>query len=218
MRASCFECLTDREVEDRAFQRLSGLQLNHVEEHLLFCNLCLDRVEGEEQFAAEVKAGLRHIEEAKASKARATIRRAGVVGFLDLSWNRPLAWMGGTAAVGAAILMAVFLVPRQSGTAEETLVALSVQRSGSVTEATPARAGAPVRLSIDVTELRLVAQYKLEIVDSTGRQVAQAVVSRSGQTLAWPRALKLSPGSYWVRVYDGGGDGELLREFALRSE
>ena len=125
--------------------------------------------------------------------------------------------MGGTAAVLAAILLAVVLVPRQPGTAPETLVALSVQRSGSTAEVTSAPAEAALRLSVDVTELPQMAQYRLEIVDGRGARVGQAIVPRTGRTLAWS-SPKLAAGSYWVRVYDAGGKGPLLREYALRAE
>ena len=62
-RRSSEACLSEIELEDFLHNKLSGTTRECVEEHLLFCRACLDRVEEEEQFASSFRAAARRMEE-----------------------------------------------------------------------------------------------------------------------------------------------------------
>lgn len=48
--ASVWDCLDDTEIESFVLRRLSGAALDRVEQHLLFCRPCQERVKAEEEF------------------------------------------------------------------------------------------------------------------------------------------------------------------------
>ena len=50
--------LTTEEIEDYHFGRLRGLDLRRVEEHLLSCVHCIDRMDAIDRLITMIKAGL----------------------------------------------------------------------------------------------------------------------------------------------------------------
>jgi hypothetical protein len=71
----------------------------------------------------------------------------------------------------------------------------------------PAPAGYPLLLELDLTGLSEGRPFAGEVVDASGRRVAEFPVGA-------PALLKaLAPGGYFVRIYKSSG--ELLREYAL---
>ena len=57
--ASVWDCLDDGEIESFVLRRLSGWPLDRVEQHLLFCRPCQERVKAEEEFIQMFRAASR---------------------------------------------------------------------------------------------------------------------------------------------------------------
>jgi anti-sigma factor RsiW len=62
IRRSARKCLTEKEIEDFLFDRLSGVTREAVEEHLLVCEACQDRISMEEEFVGTFRRAARVIE------------------------------------------------------------------------------------------------------------------------------------------------------------
>lgn len=208
MRRSSYDCLTEREVEQFVLHQMDEPVLSSVEEHLLVCAKCLERVEHEEGFVSELKAAAVRLE-AEAVGAGAPAGKAGS-GFF-----RPTkAWVA-AGLMAAAMLAGFAVIPRSHFGQDEAKVALVLQRSGSMIETAMAPAETPLRLMVDVTELPPAVQFHLELVDGNGRRLAEGEAPVANGKLAWSTGRTLAPGAYWVRLSQAAGK-DLLREFALR--
>lgn len=204
---SAHKCLSDREVEDFLFDRLSGTTREAVEEHLLACKACLQKVEAEEEYVRAMRTAARTIESEQLERAYRTPAE---------SKTRPAAWawprwgvaLGATAAVLALVL--VRFQPAASLT--ETQIALSVERS-SGDQWAEAAADQPLRLTPDLAGLP-AAELEWMVVDAAGSTAGrERLEPGQGQpVIKLPRGLKA--GTYWVRIQTT--EGRLLREFALR--
>ncbi|MBI4894063.1 MAG: zf-HC2 domain-containing protein [Acidobacteria bacterium] len=196
-------CLSETEVEDFLFNRLSGTTREVIEEHLLVCAACQDMVEKEEGYVSAMQAAVRRLESEQ----------------LERAWNgvkedqRGRAWFSsrglGFALVGlaAALAVGVFVLrtPQPMGEAE---ISLAVERN--VTSAPAARAGQALKVSLDLQGLPGPAGYAVEVVDQNGAAAKKAQVEATGVLRI---GSGLPAGRYWVRVL--GADGGLLREFSL---
>lgn len=213
MRRSSYDCLTEREVEQFVLNRLDEPVLSSVEEHLLVCGGCLERVEQEERFVDELKAASTRLEaEQKAGVGAREGSRSGVLAFF-----RPSRTWAAAGLMACTLLLAIVFMPGRDLATRSLDVALVLERSGGLTETAVAPSGADLRLMMDLTELPPAERYRLELVDHQGRRLASGEAPRKDGWLAWSPAKRLSRGSYWVRLMPVSGD-ELLREFALRVE
>jgi hypothetical protein len=89
-------------------------------------------------------------------------------------------------------------------------VARKLQDSGR------ARAGTPVRLRIDTTELGAAEGWHVTLVNSEGASVWSGDVAGSDRVITAAPG-KLTAGTYWVRIAKVP-NRELLREFSLLVE
>lgn len=215
-RRSNASCLTEQEIEEFLFNRLSGVTREVIEEHLLVCQKCLDRVEAEEDYVNQMKLAAREVE-------RETLERAysgaapsqGWAGRLA-AWfgmKRPRTWMLAVASLLVAGAVSLFQFRGYSNGVEE--VSLELYRSGALI--TEAKAKRPLRLTIPVEDLA-PGEYRMELVNATGKVEASGSVRASEGKIRWDLKKKLDAGNYWVRVQEvrAGGEGELVREFGLR--
>lgn len=201
-------CLSEQEVEDFLFDRLSGVTRESIEEHLLVCTACLGRVEGEEQFVATFRSAARRLETEELDQT--WNGKQDSKWFLGRSAQRH--WSAALAGVAILLIAGVFILRRPAGLSEAQ-IALRVERSGAL-QATQAKAGQPLRLSPDATGLREAPSYAWVVVDHRGQTVATAKWSPAAgkSDIVLPRGLEA--GGYWVRLQEPGG--ALLREFALQ--
>jgi hypothetical protein len=58
--------------------------------------------------------------------------------------------------------------------------------------------------------------YRVEIVEASGAPVFEAVSARGEGDLIVETPKPLAAARYWVRLYEPGQAGALLREFGLR--
>ena len=165
-----------------------------LEEHLLICEGCQDRVrEAEEYLLAMRMAAEQWRRDERAAKVR--------------EWRFP-AWFPALATAACCLLLVVatfrFAQPRGPAVA----VSLSAVRGNGTGSNAPA--GRELILHPDLTGLAETPSYRLEIVDQTGHQVRQGRFARGPNGIKVPG---LAAGQYFVRVYRPAGD--LLREYGL---
>jgi hypothetical protein len=214
---SAEKCLTDREVEDFLFNRLSGVTREVVEEHLLVCHRCLDRVEDEEANRVLIRDAATHLVEAELNSSGT----AGGTGDGGAEDGRPT-WLGRRSATEfsfaiAATVMVGLLVSamlywqRPSPPVE---VALWVER-GEVSSLAEVPSGRPLHLTIDLTTLPQLPAYRLELVNARGQLLSSAELKAEGARLSWNLPAGYAAGRYWIRMRDAAQPAELLREFGL---
>ena len=166
-----------------------------IEEHLLTCECCQDRLRENDDYVLAVQRASRQLR-----RDEKVTERGG--------WRFP-AWFPPLAAVACGLLLIVAAVRLMRSPGPVVAVSLSALRSNS--GGTGAAAGRQLILHPDLTGLAESSSYRLEIVDQTGRAVRQDVLGRTEAGVAIPG---LGAGQYFVRVYLPAG--ELLREYGLQ--
>lgn len=209
-RRSPEQCLSEQEIEDYLFQRLSAVSREAAEEHLLFCEECRRRTEEEEKLIDAVRGAAERLELEAAADAPPGESAPGG-GRRRFS---PPAWaMAATLAVvlaGGAVTVKLMQAP---GLVE---VALRAERSASPAMDNPPVAGQPVLLVADLRGLPPLPSFRWAVVDLSGARIADGVVEREQEQETARVHLQrgLPAGRYWVRIHDPES-GILLREFGL---
>jgi hypothetical protein len=193
---SAEQCLTDDEVEAFAAKRLVT-ELESIEEHLLVCDACLDRVEAEEQFLADLRLGA-----AAAPIGPQPERRI------------PWLWL---VPVGAVALLLVSVIPgRLWPPAPDRVVELTTVRSNGPASIVMSADGGKVVLTANVADLPSRSSYVGVIVNERADVVVSGYPERRDKLLVWPLGRTLPKGSFWVQIYSPDNRTELLREYALQ--
>jgi hypothetical protein len=198
-------------LEEYALGRLNEADEEAVEEHLLLCEECQDRLTDIDDFIGAIRA-------AAPAQESAQSRPKNVI------WDRLGEWTGGffgwkpvyAAGAIAAALAIIVLAPGERGTAGPAVeVSLEAVR-GDASRGAEVAAGRPLVLKIDLTGLEGVSAFAVEVADVMGQTLWRTTVESRGET-----AVRVNPeaplgaGTYWVRAYDAKAPGELLREFGL---
>jgi hypothetical protein len=201
----------DEELELYSMGKLEGAQLEGIEEHLLVCASCQDRLAETDIYVRAARA--------VAAKLAAEPRQErpsfwGRLRTLVLSYEPILI----TVAI-AVVLIAVFWVARPSPEGLNPPVAAVVLETarGETTAATVARESRPF-LRIDVSELPPSSSYVVELVSAQGEAIWQSEATPSGGKLGVSVEKTLAGGTYWVRLYSPAPERTLLREYGLRAE
>lgn len=187
-------CHADAEdLESYSMGASSVEETARIEEHLLICEDCRDRLQQSEGFLNSMQVAARQWRRDE----KVLERRA---------WKIP-AWLPVLAAACALVLVVVAVrAVRSTGPAVAvSLTALRGNGAGSI-----GPAGRQLSLQPDLTGLADVPDYRLEIVDQTGRPVRLAALPRTPGAVAVPG---LGAGQYFVRLYLPAGN--LLREYGL---
>lgn len=208
-RRSPENCLSEKEIEDFLFQRLSGVSREAVEEHLLFCEDCRRKVEGEQEFAGAVRGAAQQLELEAIQRPLQTEVSRNEPGY------RPERSKWAMAAAAVVVLLAASVSLRifsPSGVAEVTLRA---ERSAeaSMQDAAPERQS--LLLRADLRGLPPLPSFRWLIVDRTGAPVTEGTVPPQPEMAGIRLPRGLPAGLYWVRIQDPE-TGMLLREFGLQ--
>lgn len=216
-RRSNAACLTEQEIEEFLFNRLSGVTREVIEEHLLVCQSCLDRVESEEHYIHAMKASARQIENEELE--RAFSGGPSPERHRDL-WARVARWFGAgrartltvaLASIAFVGLAAIFQV-RMGRHDQIREVSLELHRSAAASAQAPA--GVRLRLKLDAADLP-AGEYRVEVVDAAGElQEAAGGAIQDGQ-LVFTTGKALGAGRYWIRLRRPGDPAELIREYGL---
>jgi hypothetical protein len=184
--------LDDSQIEAYCLGNVPEPELTELEEHLLICESCQQRVtEGDAYVRSMQNASSRfRAEEQKPRKAWAA---SGLIPVLGVA----LALAG----------FGVFLRMNQSSAGPRIPVALEATRGAGVLAQAPA--GRLLLLNPGLDGLPALAGYRLEMVDRNGKRVFQGDLI-PGKGVETPAEAS---GIYFVRLYTP--PGTLLREYAL---
>ena len=199
---------TDEALEQYALGQLPDSEAASVEEHLLICTACQDRLREADEYVAAIRAALNDL---PVEGRREADERPSLVSRFVSSPKSAL------AGVLAAIGLLVIAQPWSHNSNDPFELDLATYR-GTV-ETTAAPAGQPLVLNLDLTGLRGAEAYQAEVADASGTTLHQADLrpDRGAATLRVNRSL--DPGQYWVRIYGTAAGSqsrrELFREFSL---
>jgi hypothetical protein len=191
-------------IERYVLHRLPEAAGEELDEHLLVCHHCMDRVAAESIDLPAMKIVL----------GRANVRKTWWERFEDrfsFPGMRPV-W----AAVSAALVLLAVAVPLAYRNSSEAPVAVELRafRSDS--------SGRIVVPSARVLSLRLSAEglpdgpgWTAHIVDSVGNEVQTATLEIEGAVASFHVNKGLSRGDYWVRLMPPQEPDHPLREYQL---
>ena len=193
---------SDERLELYALDRLSDSDVIRIEEHLLICNLCREKLDEAATFAFSVREQLR------ANPVPVRPRQGS--GAFD--WLRGL--MKPQFALAGALAMAlVSCVVFRAGDAPLVPVAtlqLTAMRGADIMSVAPAR-------ELDLTfgdAPASGAALSAEVVDGSGSPIWQGTPQTDGSRVRAKIAKALPPGDYFARLYDS--PGRLVHEYAFR--
>jgi hypothetical protein len=186
------------ELEDYAMGRITGEQAGRLEEHLLICATCRQRLEETDTYTSAMRHAAAQLQDSPALSERRP-------------WGFPRL-LPATAALACIVLAAGVALRYSNSAAPAFAVNLAATRGAGIEAKAPA--GRPLSLRPNLTGLAPGPFIRLEMVDRLGNRVWQGS-AHSGASVTVPRQR---PGIYFVRIYDssgGGSSGELLREYGL---
>jgi hypothetical protein len=166
-----------------------------IEEHLLICECCQDRLRETDDYVLAVEQASRQLRRDEEVAERR-------------EWRFPT-WFPPLAAVACGLLLVVVALRLVRPPGPVVAVSLSTLRGNGA--GSGAAAGQQLILHPDLTGLAESSSYRLDIVDQSGRAVRQGTLGRTKAGVAIPG---LGAGQYFVRVYLPAG--ELLREYGLQ--
>ena len=186
-------------LDQYAMGQLRSGSVEAIEEHLLECRYCQERLMAADEFvglfrAAAIQLDARplplwqRLHQVPALTWSAAVVMATVVTFVSLEFRKP-------PVVPETVLMQAFRGPEA---------------------ATAVRASKPVRLVFDLRLPGDSRDYEFEIVNLLGTRVMGSQVEFTQGRLT-VLVEKLEAGSYWARIYRKVGR-ELIAEYGLRSE
>ncbi len=192
--------IPEEELEQYCLGGLAEVRRARLEEHLLLCETCRDRLTETESFIAAMRQASREW-----SKDQVEGGTAGIIAGRKwmLGWTRHMV----PVLVIAALLVICALWAGRRSSAPAPLpfaVGLTAVRGAAPGQAP---AGRPLLLELDLTGLNDGQPFVGEVVDASGTRVTQFSVGAATLLKAMP------PGSYFVRIYKTSG--ELIREYAL---
>jgi hypothetical protein len=177
---------------------LAESEVPRVEEHILLCEACQDKLEHIDSWVRSVRrAGAQLPQESKS---------------LWQFWRLPQ-FVPALAATAFLVFAAgVGLQITKRGAVAPLAIALEATRGESVASVP---AGRPLLLQPGLEGLPRFTQYRLEIVDQSGHSVRQAEL-HADSGLAGTSVPGIRAGVYFVRVYSPSG--ELLREYGIEAK
>ena len=183
----------EEELESYSLGTASGNHLARLEEHLLICGSCQQRLEESDAYVRAIRSAAAELQSQPEPASR-----------FNFFWRPALVFAMVVLVVG------VMVVPRgPSGTAA-TPVPVSLQALRGPAVSADAPAGKTLLLAPDVSGLPEFASIRVEIVTAAGKPVW---TGRASGSQPKPEAPPLGSGQYYVRLYSVSG--ELLREFGL---
>ena len=190
------------ELEDYAMGRIPEAQAGELEEHLLICATCRQRLQESDSYTSAMRRAAAHLEDAPALPGRH-----------PWSFPRLLPTMPAVACIVLAAVLVLALALRYSNSAVPAFaVNLAATRGAGIEAKAPA--GRTLALRPDLTGLAVGPFFRLEMVDHVGNRVWQGSAGAQGLSAgASVNVPRQRPGIYFVRVYDSSG--ELLREYGL---
>lgn len=187
---------TDDDLESYVLGRLSEPELARLEEHLIVCAGCRDRLSAAEAFAAAMKA-------APQSETRMPPERKAWASLL----RRPVVSM--TLAFVALIAIVSFFSTGRTKFAAVSTLTLTAER-GAMPATAPAQ-----ELDLTLANAPAGSQvFRVEIVSAAGQIVWSGLAPATAAGVQVKANQHLPPGDYFVRLY--ALSGGVLREYGFR--
>jgi hypothetical protein len=204
---------TEDTLELYSLGMLGEAETETLEEHLLICAECQDRLAETDDYVRHMRAAAAKL---RAGKIRKLTWSAGRLSFTSVL-PRPV-WAA--AALCCLLLLAWAIGVRTRSlpvNSPPVAVALLTARGAGDSLVAAGPRSRALLLRADVTGLSQPGCCDLEIVDARGRAVRRLRAKLEGDQLT-AVVSGLDSGAYWVRAYPAGSRTELLREYALRVE
>jgi hypothetical protein len=199
---------TDDSLELYALDRLTGTDLTRVEDHLIICVECRERLENTAAFAFAVRDAFKENPSLAPAPASRGLNWFGWLRMdaLNIAWKPQFAL--GAFAVIILATGAYFLGTRPNSAPIASLQ-LTAMRGDIQT--------VPAAKVLDLTFSDSPAgggPFRVEVVDANGRSVWSGAASVKANNLGARIEKPLSPGTYFARMYDASG--KLLHEYGLK--
>jgi hypothetical protein len=173
-----------------------------IEEHLLSCSFCQKRLVEADEFLLNFRAA-----------AEAVVVRQP--SFWERLRGTPrLIWSGSAVAATALAVILITGEPRFTNPTPSVVLLQSLRGPEA-----PARmaSGRPGLLVFDVPVTPAQSGYEVEIVDTAGNRVLRGSGKVKDDRITF-EIDKLSPASYWVRVYQKTPGDKLVAEYGLETK
>ncbi len=203
-------------LERYVLGRVGAPDLEPIEEHLLVCPHCQDRLSEADQYVLAMRDAARLLLTEQPRAATEPISPLWGKKRPTLHWG--MRWLWPAGAVAFAALAVSFTVPKQlpqHGTPQE--VALAVSRGATQELSTQFASGRPLRLDIDLTEIPPASSYRLDLVNDDGQLVWSGTGGGVRNQLHFAPSRLLPSGKYWARLYAVSGSLQLVREYGLEA-
>lgn len=204
---------SDDLLERYAMAKASEVESASVEEHLIACGHCQERLAALDDFIHTFKQTAPVLEAQDQAKEQLRAEEGSL-------WQRLMSFVPMPApAMAAACLAIVALVSIpmwRAGNVEGTpqTVELQAVRAAGTEDA---EAGRPLVLRLNLEGLDLSTNIAAEVADADGDVILQQPLpqDRAAADVKIPKGL--AAGRYWIRVYrqQAGEPGDPLREFGL---
>jgi len=196
--------ISEELFERYSMQQLSEEQMAPLEEHLLVCSLCQQRLNEVDEYIGAMKIAAQEISDKKTS-----VRELHAVPRRPLQWALPLT--GGTLVT--ALLL--FLYIGRSPGAPPSEIALTATRGVSPNTAIKARAHTALKITAEAQDIAPGSRLRLELADSDGKIVWRGAGEIERGHIAAQVKPPLDAGLYWFRVYQ---NDRLQQEYGLQVE
>jgi hypothetical protein len=186
---------TDEQLELYALGRLPEPWIAEVEEHLLVCAACQERVADLEAYALAMRQAI----------FTEPGQKPQWYSWFQQSWLKMpvLAWAGGLASILLAVALYLQFTPHLAPLASLQLTAMR----GAMPSVAPAR-----ETDMTLTDAPAGTALRAEIVDATGSTIWSGSLEPRTHSIALTR--RLAPGNYFVRLFDDGS--KLLHEYGFQ--
>jgi hypothetical protein len=208
---------SDDDLELYSMGRLPEPASIGLEEHIIVCEHCQDRLRESDEYVRLIKDATKAIAKREGDSLtqlnQETTRAKNAVLWLRARTISPAAWTAIAAVVVGGIGLAVFETekdrrrPVAQGEVAVELQAVRGVGSPSIT----ASSAASVRLAMDTTGLP-AGTLQVVVVDSAGRRVWSGATEAQNNRATAVVNQNLPAGQYWIRL---GAGTEPLREFGL---
>jgi hypothetical protein len=195
----------DEVLESYAMGTLLEPSLAELEEHLLICDHCRERLADADAYVTAMRSAAGGLEQRDESRKVFWSRASGRLSFRKSGWAMAI-----VSLVLAGAAYRLLLSPSQI----QPPVAILLETSrGSELQRVPA--GRPLDVSLDMRGLPAFSNYEMEMVDAGGGILETSAVGVQGK-FTKRISKRLRPGTYFIRLYSPSR--ELLREYGLQVE
>jgi hypothetical protein len=202
---------SDDQLELYALDRLSAADLIRVEDHLIVCEDCRERLEETAAFAFAVRDALKQ----NPVKVLNSSPASKWFGWLRME-SLNIAWKPQFAAAGFAVVVlatgAYFSATRNAGTMPAPVASLQLTAMRGEIQNIPASQ------QLDLTLLDSPATggpFRMEVVNETGKSQWTGIPNAGQTGLSAHISRPFPPGVYFARLYDSSG--KLLHEYGFRT-